>query len=291
MKRVLLTAFVCVLTVVMLALNIGAANNDIKVMLDGERVKFDVAPQIINNRTMVPIRAIFEELGATVEWDASSKTATATIDDYVVSCTVGSRYININGWNVKMDVTPVIINNRTLIPARFAAEAFNAKVDWVASSRTAYITSAHNNTPDAGTPCSNHTYDVLGYCKNCGNRANYSTKDVDDYTVIVGSGGAEQRYFPFALEEVHGYYSAGEELTVISHVTNYYGGLWYMVEKNGVRRLVYSGDVYVGGGVTIVVDPYPTVTATTIDISSIIPIRARQQYLSLRVQTEPILKR
>ncbi|MBR5011014.1 MAG: copper amine oxidase N-terminal domain-containing protein [Clostridia bacterium] len=120
--------------------SIGAAD-DITVVLDGETVEFDVAPQIINGRTMVPIRAVFEALGATLDWNATTRTATATIDDYVVKCTIDSKILTVCGESVAMDTAPVIIGGRTLMPLRFAAEAFGCNVGWAAPINTAYIIS------------------------------------------------------------------------------------------------------------------------------------------------------
>ena len=56
------------------------ASDTIYVTLDGSYIEFDVKPQIINGRTMVPIRAIFEKMGATVEWDNSNRSANITYD-------------------------------------------------------------------------------------------------------------------------------------------------------------------------------------------------------------------
>ena len=118
-----------------------SAADKITVMLDGSKMKFDVPPQIISGRTMVPIRAIFEALGAEVEWNDTTKTVTATIDDYVVECTINSKVMTVCGEKVEMDVSPVIIQGRTLMPARFAAEAFDCKVGWADPIKTAFITS------------------------------------------------------------------------------------------------------------------------------------------------------
>ena len=242
MKKLFLALIILALTLVM-SVSVFAAN-DITVMLDNSKISFDVKPQIIDNRTMVPIRAIFEELGATVSWNESTRTATAVIDDYVVKCTVGSKTLTVNGKNHQMDTSPVIISDRTLMPARFAAEAFGANVSWNANTRTAYITSAHNLTFTAKTACSsNHTFNALGYCTKCYNRSNYTMEDVTDYFVYIGAGGAEKRNFPYALEKCYGYYKPGDEVKVIAHVKNFYGGVWYMVVKDTVRSLVYSGDV------------------------------------------------
>ena len=117
------------------------ADDGITVVLDGEKVSFDVPPQIIDGRTMVPIRAIFEALGAEVEWNDKTKTVTATIDDYVVECTINSKVMTVCGEKTEMDVSPVIVDGRTLMPARFAAEAFGCRVGWADPIKTAFITS------------------------------------------------------------------------------------------------------------------------------------------------------
>lgn len=106
------------------------ADKEISVTIDGRFIEFDVPPQLINDRTMVPLRAIFEALGARVEWDNDTQTVTATKDNISVITTIGSRTMYVNNSRKSMDVAPVIINSRTLVPARFVAEAFDCDVDW-----------------------------------------------------------------------------------------------------------------------------------------------------------------
>lgn len=139
MKKIIcsLLAVLCIFACI---LPVGAAD-DILVVLDGTQLTFDVPPQIIKDRTMVPIRAIFEALGAEVDWDAETRTVTATIDDYTVQCTIDQKTMIAGGEKVQMDVAPVIVDGRTLMPVRFAAEAFDCTVVWVGSARTAYIVS------------------------------------------------------------------------------------------------------------------------------------------------------
>ena len=72
------------------------ASDTISVTLDGNYIEFDVHPQIINGRTMVPIRAIFEKMGAVVEWDGNTSSAICTKGDTVVKMTVNSMYMYIN---------------------------------------------------------------------------------------------------------------------------------------------------------------------------------------------------
>ena len=118
---------------------VSLASDEIKVAIDGEYVEFDVNPQIVNERTMVPLRAIFEALGAEVEWDDSTKTVFAMKDDVLVTATIGSTKMYINENERTMDVAPMIVDERTLVPVRFVAEAFECDVDWDGDNNIVYI--------------------------------------------------------------------------------------------------------------------------------------------------------
>ena len=111
----------------------------IEVYLDGELLEFDVPPQIISSRTMVPMRVIFEALGANVQWGEATKTVTATKDDLVIQTTIGDKNMYVNNVKNEMDIAPVIINSRTLVPVRFVSEALGADVEWDEITRTVYI--------------------------------------------------------------------------------------------------------------------------------------------------------
>ena len=123
-------------------------NNAVKVQLDGRTLSFDVPPQIINGRTMVPLRVIFEELGASVVWDAGTETVTAIQGTTTVSLRIGSTILSRNGKTTVLDVPAQLIDGRTLVPARAVAEAFGADVNWIESTQTVVITSG---TGDSGT--------------------------------------------------------------------------------------------------------------------------------------------
>ncbi len=128
------------------------ASDTISVTLDGNYIEFDVHPQIINGRTMVPIRAIFEKMGAVVEWDGNTSSAICTKGDTVVKMTVNSTSMYINSQLKTMDVAPVVIDGRTLAPARYVAEAFGADVQWSQKNNTVVICSkdvfAYADYPD-----------------------------------------------------------------------------------------------------------------------------------------------
>ena len=118
--------------------------DEVKVELDGAGLEFDVAPQIIEGRTLVPLRVIFEALGAEVDWNGETRTVTADKGDIEISMTIGDNIMRINSKEVTLDVPPQIIDDRTLVPARAVAEGFGAKVDWNGDTRTVII--ASNNT-------------------------------------------------------------------------------------------------------------------------------------------------
>ena len=116
--------------------------SDISVIVDGKTLSFDVPPQITNGRTLVPLRAIFEEIGAAIEWDGDSQTVTAVKGETVVVLTIGSHTPTINGETVTIDQPGVIVNGRTLAPLRFVAEAFGGTVEWDGETQTASISTS-----------------------------------------------------------------------------------------------------------------------------------------------------
>lgn len=114
--------------------------NGITVLIDGKKIEFDQKPVIVENRTLVPLRAIFEELGAAVIWDAETRTAISVKDDTAVSVTEGKNTLVKNGEVIELDVAPRIIGSRTLVPVRAVAESFDCKVEWEAETKTVIIT-------------------------------------------------------------------------------------------------------------------------------------------------------
>ncbi len=99
----------------------------------------DVAPYIKNGRTYVPMRYLGEALGAEVVWDDAARTVTLTKGDTTVVFTIGSTSYTVNGEAKTADVAPEITNDRTMLPARFVAEAFGAEVGWDAGTQTVLI--------------------------------------------------------------------------------------------------------------------------------------------------------
>ena len=117
-----------------------ASIKDIGILIDNKWFVTDVEPVIINDRTMLPMRAIFEEYGATLDWNDSSKTAIATLGNTTVSVAIGGKIAYVNNQPVELDSPAVIVNSRTLVPVRFISEALGFKVDWDGENRVVIIT-------------------------------------------------------------------------------------------------------------------------------------------------------
>lgn len=115
--------------------------SNIEVILDGETLEFSVEPQVIKGNTMVPLRAIFESLGANVNWDADTKTVTAIKDETTVKLTIGDKTAYKNDQGIELSEPGTIINGSTLVPLRFVAESFGAYVHWNGTDKVISISS------------------------------------------------------------------------------------------------------------------------------------------------------
>ena len=113
----------------------------IKVVLDGKAMEFDPAPISENGRTLVPMRAVFEAMGASVDWDADSNTVIAVRDDTAIQMQIGSPLAYINDEAYTLDVPGKVVRDRTMVPLRFIGEAFDCDVQWEGETRTVIISS------------------------------------------------------------------------------------------------------------------------------------------------------
>lgn len=144
MKRLLLLTFTLMFSLVSgfpLPAFAQAPAKEIPVLVDGLPVAFDVKPVIQNQRTLVPFRAIAEALNVNVTWDGATKTLRATDGNTSIRLQIGNKIGYVNETPVKLEVPPVLLNQRTLIPLRFFSEAFNCEVLWDSSLNGARITS------------------------------------------------------------------------------------------------------------------------------------------------------
>ena len=102
----------------------------IQIRIDGVYLETDVPPEIIEGRTMVPMRALFEAMGAEVEWDDTTLTVEAIRGEQSVYLTIDSREALVDGRRVNLDAPARLINGRTFVPLRFVSEALGFKMSW-----------------------------------------------------------------------------------------------------------------------------------------------------------------
>ena len=108
--------------------NVDAA--DTKIFIDDKEITTDVAPMIVNSRTLVPIRVISEGLGSEVKWDDAARSITITKGATVLKMTVDQCTYTKNDQSCTMDVPVKIVNSRAMVPIRVVSEGFGAGVQW-----------------------------------------------------------------------------------------------------------------------------------------------------------------
>lgn len=140
MKKLICAALSAAMLFASAVVPASADTDEISVLVDNEEVMFeDQSPTIINNRTLVPIRAVFEKAGAEVSWDGANLVASVEMGNYTIRISPNSEVMYKNGKAVQLDVPSEIINNRILIPVRAIAEAMDFDVSWNGYLKTVLI--------------------------------------------------------------------------------------------------------------------------------------------------------
>lgn len=115
------------------------ALDEISVILNEQELEFDQPPVMIDGRVMVPLRAIFEALGYTVEWYSDTQTAIAHKGNNTITVQINNPEIFYNGKTYSCDIFPQIISGRTLVPVRAISECAGCNVDWDGQTKTVFI--------------------------------------------------------------------------------------------------------------------------------------------------------
>ncbi|KNY30165.1 stalk domain-containing protein [Pseudobacteroides cellulosolvens] len=131
-------AFVMVL-VFCVSFSAAGAEEKIKIVINNNQLKIDVDPYVENGRTLVPMRAVFESLGATVSWDGESRTVTGIKGSTTVVLKIDVVQAYVNSEVKVLDVPAQIKDGRTFVPIRFISESLGAKVNWDGANRTISI--------------------------------------------------------------------------------------------------------------------------------------------------------
>ncbi len=121
------------------ALLLATSATAVDLYVDTAKIDTDVPPVVVEGRTLVPVRAIFEALGATVAWDQETQTATGTRGDTTVTIQIDNTTAYVNGEAKTLDVPAQLVDNRTMVPARFISEALDCDVTWDQNTQTAAV--------------------------------------------------------------------------------------------------------------------------------------------------------
>jgi hypothetical protein len=124
-------------------LSAGAQTSDVGVTVNGSQLNLEPAPIMQDGRVFVPLRGVFENLGASVVYDAGTITATGNGRD--IELHIGSTQATVNGQDQTVDVAPFIVGASTYVPLRFVSEALGAQVNWDENNRIVAIDLAGAN--------------------------------------------------------------------------------------------------------------------------------------------------
>lgn len=225
MKRII--GLFLVLIMVFSAVNCFA-DDDVTLQVNGKVIETDVPPIIVNGRTMVPFRAIFEALDIPVMWNAENRKAYTIKPDATVILVENNDKMLVNGTMVTLEVAPFIYNDRMLIPARAVCESLQCTVDWDNDTRTVII-----KTKDYVEP---------SYSETLGTNPEYIIKDqnfANDIYELINSErtslGLSALTYDETLEEVAYYHSTDmADRNYLDHVSPDGTGLELRLDNAGI---------------------------------------------------------
>lgn len=116
-----------------------ADSSNLSIYIDGKQQVFDPPPVIQHGTTLVPVRGVLETMGATVGWNAETKTVSISKDLTTIHFKIGSQIVEVNKAIKRISVPAQIIQDRTFVPLRFISENFGSKVQWDGNSKTIFI--------------------------------------------------------------------------------------------------------------------------------------------------------
>ena len=239
------------------------------VVVDGVELVFDQPAIIVNSRTMVPLRKIFEALGAHVTWDGDSQTVVAKKGATTISLQIGSNRVykvTPDGADYfDVDVSAMLLNSRTLVPVRAISEALDAVVGWNGETSTVTVESARKDIHDMYLPDESNTaqYSVLvgypqidGYdAANAKIKAAFeslyeterSKKETESKTDLDGSLLYGWMFMPHnyeALTEVT--YVGDGKICLLTHISDFSGGV-----RTNTSRKAFLFDATTGDSIEI----------------------------------------
>jgi len=127
------------------------AGSGIQIVVNGQPVSADTVPIMMQGHVLVPVRAIFEALGGTLDWNSTNRTVIGQKSGNQIRLSIGNKQAIVNGNPVTMDIPAMIIDGRTMVPVRFVSESLGATVSWDSVTNTVAISLPQTSqTPSAG---------------------------------------------------------------------------------------------------------------------------------------------
>ena len=221
---------------------IAVYNADYKpLIINGSLINADV--KTVNDRTLVPIRAIVENLGGKIFWEEKTKKVTIEKDNTIIEMTIGSTTVKINGQTKTLDAAPNIYNDYTYLPVRFVSENLGAKVAYNEEQNASVIVSGVQGNVMVDQPYTNiksiSKTDAVSQIKDISNKQYEKVKKALD----------SQKMEPDQRVSIENGYRIIEEniknTKVIDEVSRYY------VVEGVVNRFLfdkYTGALYLKGG-------------------------------------------
>ncbi|MDD2397747.1 MAG: copper amine oxidase N-terminal domain-containing protein, partial [Tissierellia bacterium] len=230
------------------------AEDSIKIIIDGKRIKPDVDPYISNDRTLVPIRVIAEELDSVVEWDNDNRAVHISKEDVHILLRIDSylvEYTNDNETTYTIiDVAPQITGDRTFVPIRLISNALGVGIDWNNDERAVYVDSSESSEVTK-------FYDVQISSVKSGQTITGATDLYTETLNGVPKGAIEIKYLLLDRDTAKGFVIAGGEVNQTHE--------WVpAMEDNGQKVLVSAfydakGNFLAGDSIPVTVKIQPQI--------------------------------
>lgn len=170
MKKTALLAASCMAAALIFTSHTALAADDITINVNGSAITTQTPPVIVNERTLVPLRAVSDALGCDIAWDGATKGITITDGDHLVFSWIGKDHAFVTTAvalvnSAVLDSPPVIMNDYTMVPLRAVSELFGAEVNWNAAARSVDISFPYSLPQTNGLAEKFKTYEQVFYLK------------------------------------------------------------------------------------------------------------------------------
>lgn len=196
------------------------------------------APVIVDDRTLVPVRAIIEAVGGTVEWDADTRTVALTYGSDEIRLIIDSTTAYLNDEAQTLDVAPVIINDRTMLPIRFIAESLGFIVDWDGDEQIITITVPADEAAATDEPTETEDTTVTSEAELAVLNGLEHRTDVEDDPVVYFTSDISSD----AMMEIYSYLGFEPEGNVAIKLSTGEAGNTHYLDPNLIKDLVQSVD-------------------------------------------------